>query len=422
MTEKNQRQRMKFTHGSFMGKSTDENTGTPLLRYLFTSDNRDEMGDTITRAATEEATERWREWRNIRFQHDPGRPIGKAVRIGKADGLDWNAMDVRIDDPDALLLTQGDDPVLGGASVGIWVKEWEVDESEEAVALADPWEPWVITGYDFVEISLVDHPANYDAKRIGEVEAGRSVLLFRRRDLLDNKEDKTMSITNNEVVAEELVEEVLVEEALEAPVVPAETEEAPADSEHAVDSPAPVVEELGVEEPEEGEPDPALVALGEIKGMITALGESLTVKMDTIQAFMTPVEEAAQEPEPDEVVQEPALEEALPQGEPVEEVEPTEPETEDGPIAVLSRRIEQIYERVFGTEAEDEEVEAEADDFDLRVEQKVKEVLAGMERLQPRKSAAVEEEDIQPKETQNPQVRLRSSVARAFQTREEQQE
>ena len=106
MTEQNQRERMKYMHGSYVSKSTDPDTGNPLHRYLFTSANLDEMGDTITRAATEEATERWREWRNIRFQHLSDRPIGKAVRIGKADGLDWNAMDVRVDDPTVLPLLQ----------------------------------------------------------------------------------------------------------------------------------------------------------------------------------------------------------------------------------------------------------------------------------------------------------------------------
>lgn len=401
MTEQNQRERMKYMHGSYVSKSTDPATGATLQRYLFTSANMDQMGDTITRAATEEATERWRAWRNIRFQHLSDRPIGKAVRIGKADGLDWNAMDVRVDDPTVLPLLQGDDPVLGGASVGIIVTDHSIDENEEAVKRAAPWEPWIISGYDFVEISLVDHPANYDAKRVGTVEAGRSALLFRRRDLLDNKEDKEMTeeVTIDEEIVEEFAIEATEELAVEAAEEPAEeTLEALEDIEE-----APVIEEKEVEEPEESVVDPALVALGEIKGMITALGESLTTKMDAIQEFMKPVVE--------ESVPESELEEALPMEEPIEDVEPAETETED-PLAVLSRRLEEIYAKVFGTEAEDKEVETS--DFDRRVEQKVEEILQEKQKLQPRKSVVVEEEEVEKQETQSPRERLRDRVRNRF--------
>ena len=393
MTEQNQRERMKYMHGSYVSKSTDPETGATLQRYLFTSANMDEMGDTITRGATEEATERWREWRNIRFQHLSDRPIGKAVRIGKADGLDWNAMDVRVDDPTVLPLLQGDDPVLGGASVGIIVTDHSIDENEEAVKRAAPWEPWIISGYDFVEISLVDHPANYDAKRVGTVEAGRSALLFRRRDLLDNKEDKEM--TEEVAIDEEVVEELAMEAAEE---LAEETLEVPADIEE-----APVVEEKEVEEPEESVVDPALVALDEIKGMITTLGENLTTKMDAIHEFMKPVvEESAPESE---------LEEALPMEEPIEDVEPAETETED-PLAVMSRRLEEIYAKVFGTEAEDKGVET--DDFDRRVEQKVEEILQEKQKLQPRKSVVVEEDEDEKQKELNPRERLRTSVRQVF--------
>jgi len=88
MSEKRQRERTKFLHGPFVNKSVDEDAGGTLLRYVFTSDKMDEGGDIITREATEKATERWRDWRNIRFQHLVDRPIGKAVRIGKADGIE----------------------------------------------------------------------------------------------------------------------------------------------------------------------------------------------------------------------------------------------------------------------------------------------------------------------------------------------
>ena len=75
-------------------------------------------------------------------------------------------------------------------------------------------------------------------------------------------------------------------------------------------------------------------------------------------------------------------------------------------------RVEQIYERVLGTEAENEEVEA--DDLGERVKQIVEEILQEKNRLQPRKSAVVEEEDDGQKGALNPRERLRVSVNRAF--------
>jgi len=188
------RERMKYLYAPMVEKAVDGAEDKPIVRYIFTSDEMDEAGDVITREATEKAVEEWRQWRNIRLQHDPSKPIGKAIRIGSGDGLEWNQMDVRIDDPNVIPLVSGDDPVLAGASVGIIVNDFEPNENEEAIARS-PWgDPWIITDYTFVEISLVDHPMNYDAKRVGEVTEGRGKVLFRRRDLLPPPiKEKTVS-------------------------------------------------------------------------------------------------------------------------------------------------------------------------------------------------------------------------------------
>jgi len=135
--------------------------GAELAKYYFTSDRRDEMEMTITRPATEDAIPRWK-WRNIRKMHQP-EPIGKAIKIGEADGLEWNQMIARIVDPQSALLVR--EGVLGAASVGIEVLEFEYDPE---VDIDDFW-AWltgagmIITKYNLIEISLVDHPGNYDA-------------------------------------------------------------------------------------------------------------------------------------------------------------------------------------------------------------------------------------------------------------------
>lgn len=190
-----QRSRRKYLTARILAKSVDDE-GNIIPRYRFTSDNMDEYGDIITREATEKAVEAWRQWRNIRLQHDTARPIGKAIRIGEADGLEWNEMDVRVDDPSVIPLIEGDDPVLGAASVGIIVNDFEVNEDEAAQEQSGWWEPWIITDYDMIEISLVDHPANYDAVRVeGEEEEasrGRFMMFSRNASERANKPEANL--------------------------------------------------------------------------------------------------------------------------------------------------------------------------------------------------------------------------------------
>lgn len=416
------RTRVKNMSGAFVGKSVDEATGQALLRYVFTSDKLDEVGDIITKAATEEATERWREWRNIRFQHDPNRPIGKAVRIGKSDGIEWNEMDVRIDDPSVLPLTAGDDPVLGAASVGIIVRDYEVNDDEEARARAY-WEPWVITAYDFVEISLVDHPANYDAKLVGEVEAGRSALLFRRNDILQKEggmnpePEETTPVEGVDKSVEEQNEEALIEV-----------------QESADESVAELAIEPEVEKQEEG--DPTLAGFDEIKSLLAEMRDTLAAKMDEIHGAVTKSvepEEAVEEPvvEQEDVDEEPvpmdlALEDSA-EVEPVAETdpEPVEPVSE---YAMLSQSVKEIRDllsefKVGGDEAESEE----PNDLEKLVDAKVKEAMEKM-KLTGRKSAVVadteeeaeaetEDEPNALGQLRNPQEKLRKGVAQALQNR-----
>ena len=132
-----------------------------LVRGFFTSDNVDQVGDIITKQATQKAVQKWRKVANIRYMHQ-NEPIGKALRIGEEDQLEWNECELKIVDPKSQNLIRED--VLSGMSVGIIVNDAEPVDS----TTKDPF--WFMSGgmkildYDMVEISMVDHMANLDAR------------------------------------------------------------------------------------------------------------------------------------------------------------------------------------------------------------------------------------------------------------------
>ena len=129
--------------------------GSITVRGFFTSDNVDEIGDTITRKATENAIPKYREWGNIRYMHLP-KPVAKVLNIGKEDGLKWNEVEIQVIDPEAIF--QVKNGLLKALSVGIIIKSFDdIEIDQETFA-------WTINAYDLAEISLVDHPANYDAR------------------------------------------------------------------------------------------------------------------------------------------------------------------------------------------------------------------------------------------------------------------
>lgn len=136
-------------------KSYDaQEDGTIIVNGFFTSDAIDEVGDIITREATENALPKYREWGNIRYMHQP-KPVAKMLRIGAEDKLKWNEVEIHVIDPDAVF--QVKNGLLKALSVGIWIRSWDDIEIDEETGA------WIILAYDLVEISLVDHPANYDA-------------------------------------------------------------------------------------------------------------------------------------------------------------------------------------------------------------------------------------------------------------------
>lgn len=136
--------------------------GSLFVSGYFTSDARDEIGDIITRGATERAIPKYKQWGNIRYMHQP-KPVAKVVKIGMQDGLEWNEAQIKVIDPQAVF--EVENGLLTALSVGILVNMDDIEMQEDG--------GWVINDYSLAEISLVDHPANYDARlKSMDVEQG----------------------------------------------------------------------------------------------------------------------------------------------------------------------------------------------------------------------------------------------------------
>ena len=266
--------------------------GHLLALGAFTSDNPDEWGDIITRGATERAVEKYRKWGNIRYMHQP-KPVGKITRIGKADGLKWNEVEFKVIDRDtAYEVEQG---LLTALSVGILVAWDDIELIEEG--------GFKILDYQLAEISLVDHPANYDAVlkgadagaglRLLAKEYGFEIVAREMATLLNmNIEEGNPDMPNE--VTEEITEEPIEEE--ENPVLsdqdkdinlnvedvtPAETEET---EEEAVEVEEPVEEQVEVEEPVE-EVDLSIGA-EEIDSLHAQMEDLITVTSKVLEATL----------------------------------------------------------------------------------------------------------------------------------------
>ncbi len=147
------KQRLKKVFHIPLAKGFTKNSdGTISVTGKFTSDQRDEVGDIITRSATENAIPKYKQWGNIRYMHQP-RPVGKVQAIGTEDGLEWNEVKIKVVDPGTIRDVEHE--LLPALSIGAMIRFEDIDFLEDG--------GWIINAYDLVEISLVDHPANYDA-------------------------------------------------------------------------------------------------------------------------------------------------------------------------------------------------------------------------------------------------------------------
>jgi hypothetical protein len=227
-----------------VGRSDD---GTLIVIGFFTSDNKDEVGDIITRAATERAIPKYRQWGNIRYMHLP-RPVAKVVKIGSDDGLGWNEVEIKVIDPQTIFeVEQG---LLKALSVGILLSFEDVDFLEDGGL--------IINDYTLVEISLVDHPANYDAVLSGvkgtfmglAQSQGKEAVLQQLDELkaaiVAGDPDKEKDMPEQNDATEKAP---VVEEEVKAPEADEVKEEAPV-QEEVPEEEAPVEEQASDEEEE----------------------------------------------------------------------------------------------------------------------------------------------------------------------------
>jgi hypothetical protein len=281
---------------------TKNEDGSLLVKGFFTSDQRDEVGDIITRNATVNAVPKYRQWGNIRYMH-MNRPVGKVVRIGEDDGLAWNEVEIKVIDPQAIFeVEQG---LLTALSVGILINLDDIDFLEDG--------GWVINEYLLAEISLVDHPANYDARLLELAMQTKGLRSIAREmglealarslesDAIIEGEKKMPKLKGKEVLAEEEVpaeeeaaeEEVPAEEEAVEEEVPAEEEEVPAGAEEE--------EEAGEEEEaapveEEDFAEVAEKLRTSFAKAIEGFEKAMTEFAERIEKVMAPLETPAEVP------------------------------------------------------------------------------------------------------------------------------
>lgn len=310
------------SYGTFLPKGAGEGDGSEMLvRGFFTSDEMDEVGDIITKKATVDAVERWRKWGNIRTMHL--NPSGRIEKIGEADGLAWNeVVTVPVEKTTRELIEGG---VLKAYSVGIIPREYELNEEalEAAGEEADPWFfPLIIHSYDMVEISYVDHPANYAAtiQEIGSKEFSKNMshrnVIFKNSEIMgdiEDMEEELDGINDGDVTEETSVDEPLPESDVE------QAEEGEG-AEEAVDVVAgdensdEQEEEDVVERSEEEEFDVALAVsemkdtLGGIEARVSNLAESLDGIVDRVVERFMDAMTANQQPQEEPVLSEDASE------------------------------------------------------------------------------------------------------------------
>jgi hypothetical protein len=336
-----------INHGKVLaGKDNEE----LKVRGFFTDDKIDEVGDIITKEATVDAVERWRQWGNIRTMHDF--PSGRVESIGKGDGLAWNEIVTVPVDEQTQRLIEGD--VLKAYSVGIIPTKYELNEEalEEAAQEAEEngeeldWWFWplIIHAYDMIEISYVDHPANYSAtiQDIGKAAAKsfeHRAVLFKNSAITDGI-DKMSENDNGELLEEQEVPAQDVEEAekdieekdvdeVEPEVIEADIEESEPESEEKEAGEAEGPE--GSEEEVEPEFDAAL-AVRELSERFDALERMLEEDFATaiVERVLDALgfEEAEPGSEDKDANEEPPVEKA--NEEPDDEVEPLTPESLKG--------------------------------------------------------------------------------------------
>jgi len=199
---------------------TRTKAGTLVTKGFFTSDNKDMHGDIITRSATEKAISRYRQWGNIRRMHQPD-PVGKVLGIGVEDGLEWNEVKIEVINKQAA--DEVETGLLQALSIGAMINFEDITWLEDGGML--------ISDYLLGEISLVDHPGNYDAVLSSDKAAHTDVNLLIKRYGMDTLSKEMLAILEEKNPMSEktdLEKDVLDEieaEAIETEDVPVEEED-----------------------------------------------------------------------------------------------------------------------------------------------------------------------------------------------------
>ena len=245
--------------------------GALVVRGYFTSDRKDEVGDIITRAATEKAIPRFRQWSNVRYMHLP-RPVAKVTRIGVQDGLEWNEVEIKVIDPQTIF--EVENGLLTALSVGILVNFDDVDFLEDG--------GWVINQYTLAEISLVDHPANYDA-RLKDVSVDQNLRMLAREHGMTALAYSMQALLKREIPMENETEDILVEEASQsdsqsplddAPLPDAQQTEESEETAEPVEAELPSESDNVEDQAEQGSPDLSEL-LGELLEEVRSLSGAI---------------------------------------------------------------------------------------------------------------------------------------------------
>jgi len=292
--------RQKVFHASLNKSMEKTERSSLLISGYFTSDNKDEYGDIITRAATETALPKYRQWKNIRLMHQPI-PVGKVTRIGEEDGLEWNELEIEVIDPHAIFLVENG--LLPALSIGIFVDYKDLDPLQDG--------GYVINAYTLAEISLVDHPANYDAL-LRSLPVDQSVALMVRTFGLESVSSAIQAIEGSTPESQPVIEELKdnvepeqegeVEQEVEAEVEP--DVESTTDVEPVAvldDADPPSEDHTAVQEPEleesTDEPAPATATLEESLAALNSLVASLAGQLADLQADFKSIKALAEAPQ-----------------------------------------------------------------------------------------------------------------------------
>ena len=413
--------------------NTDGVPSTYEIKARFTDDSPDSHGDIITREGTTNALPDYREWRNIRYMHEP-KAVGLAKNIGENDGadLDWNEVIVKLVDKETIHQVQ--EGVLKGLSVGILFNPFDTNSCE---FMEDGG--WKIKEYLLAEISVVDHPAHPNASVIeaslSEVGDERQIQSFSKelknaiRSAASTEElvpllkslsiEKEVNMEDQEKLQSEAEEEVLEKEGRDW-----DKERASSDVEEDVIEEEEKEEEAEAEEEAEEDAEEEIVPEAEEEAEAEVEAEPVDEEEEAEELEVEPeleVEEEIEEEEEEEelselpeeeeevseeVAEEEEEEEQLPESNETEELSIKVNEEED----VLDRlaRLEAMLEKLLNISTEDTEVaDAEAEANTQVVTEQEEKDLAETELTTPSNRKAnmeisapeVEEEDSGPKKT-----------------------